>query len=101
MADHMSNSTEVEPKKVAINWRVRLRNRTFWITAVPAAVLAIQLFANIFGIQLDFGDLGNRILMFIDAVFVILAAAGVAIDPTTQGVSDSGQAMGYDVPRKG
>ena len=102
MADHMSEVKEkVEPKKIAINWKVRIRNKTFWMTEVPAIILAVQLFANIFGIKLDLGDLGNRIVAFVDAAFVVLAAAGIAIDPTTYGVSDSGQAMGYDFPRKG
>lgn len=84
-----------------INWKVRIRNRNFWITIVPALVLAVQLFANIFGVSLDFGDLGNRIVAFIDALFAVLAIVGVVNDPTVATLSDSGQAMGYDIPRKG
>ena len=84
-----------------INWKVRIRNRNFWITIVPALVLAVQLFANIFGVSLDFGDLGNRIVAFIDALFAVLAIVGVVNDPTVATLSDSGQAMGYDIPRMG
>lgn len=84
-----------------INWKVRIRNRNFWITIVPALVLAVQLFANIFGVTLDFGDLGNRIVAFIDALFAVLAIVGVVNDPTVATLSDSGQAMGYDIPRRG
>lgn len=84
-----------------INWKVRIRNRNFWITIVPALVLAVQLFANIFGVSLDFGDLGNRIVAFIDALFAVLAIIGVVNDPTVATLSDSGQAMGYDIPRRG
>lgn len=84
-----------------INWKVRIRNRNFWITIVPALVLTVQLFANIFGVSLDFGDLGNRIVAFIDALFAVLAIIGVVNDPTVATLSDSGQAMGYDIPRRG
>lgn len=84
-----------------INWKVRIRNKNFWITIVPALIIAVQLFANIFGVTLDFGDLGNRIVAFINALFVVLALMGVVNDPTTAGIGDSGQAMGYDLPRRG
>ena len=84
-----------------INWKVRIRNRNFWITIVPALILAVQLFANIFGVTLDLGDLGNRIVAFIDALFAVLAIVGVVNDPTVATLSDSGQAMGYDIPRRG
>ena len=84
-----------------INWKVRIRNRNFWITIVPALILAVQLFANIFGVTLALGDLGNRIVAFIDALFAVLAIVGVVNDPTVATLSDSGQAMGYDIPRRG
>lgn len=38
-----------------INWKVRIRNKTFWVSLVPAALLLIQVIAAVFGIALDFG----------------------------------------------
>lgn len=84
-----------------INWKVRVRNKNFWVTIVPALAIAVQLFASIFGVTLDLGDLGNRIVAFINALFVVLTILGVVNDPTTYGIGDSGQAMGYDIPRRG
>ncbi|MBP3883627.1 MAG: phage holin [Olsenella sp.] len=84
-----------------INWKVRIRNKNFWITIVPALIIAVQLFANIFGVTLDFGDLGNRIVAFINALFVVLALMGVVNDPTTASLADSSRAMTYTEPKEG
>ena len=32
-----------------INWKVRLRNKNFWITIIPALLLLAQVVASIFG----------------------------------------------------
>lgn len=82
-----------------INWKVRIRNKHFWVTIVPALILAVQLFANIFGVELDLGDLGTRIVAFIDAAFAVLTILGVVNDPTTATFEDSALAMTYEVPK--
>ena len=82
-----------------INWMVRLKNKTFWLSLIPAVLLLIQVVAAVFGYTLDFGDLGNKLLAVVNAVFAVLAILGVVTDPTTKGVSDSKQAMLYDEPK--
>lgn len=84
-----------------INWKVRIWNKNFWFAMVPAILLVIQAGAAIFGYSLDFGDLGNKILAFIDAVFVILVLLGIVNDPTTATYSDSAQARTYEKPKEG
>lgn len=84
-----------------INWRVRLKNKAFWVAFVPALLLLAQVVAAVFGFTLDLGDLGNKLLAVVNAVFALLAILGVVTDPTTAGVSDSTQAMGYDSPKEG
>jgi phi LC3 family holin len=84
---------------VNINWKVRVKNKAFWITLIPAVLIAIQAIAAVFGITLDLGDLGNRILIAVDAIFVVLALLGIVLDPTTAGVSDSTKAMSYNRPK--
>lgn len=81
-----------------INWKVRIQNKSFWLSLIPAALLLIQVVAAVFGYQLDLGDLGNRLLAVVNAVFAVLAILGVVTDPTTPGVSDSVRAMGYIEP---
>ena len=45
-----------------INWLVRIKNKNFWISVIPATLLLIQVIASVFGYTLDFGELGNKLL---------------------------------------
>ena len=83
-----------------INWKVRLKNKEFWISLIPAILLLIQVVAAPFGLVLDFGELGNQILAIVNAVFALLAILGIVVDPTTAGVGDSAQALTYEEPKK-
>ena len=83
-----------------INWLVRIKNKTFWVTIIPALLLLIQAVAGVFGFQIDLGDIGEKLLAVVNAVFAVLAILGIVTDPTTDGVSDSTQAMGYIEPKK-
>lgn len=83
-----------------INWTVRLKNKTFWISLIPALLLLIQVVAAPFGLVLDFGELGNQLLSIVNAVFAVLAILGIVTDPTTAGITDSSQALTYKEPKK-
>ena len=83
-----------------INWRVRIKSKAFWVAIIPAVLLLAQVVAAVFGYTLDLGDLGNRLLAVVNAVFAVLAILGVVVDPTTEGISDSAQALAYKAPRK-
>lgn len=82
-----------------INWKVRIANKAFWISIIPAVLLLIQVVAAVFGFQLDLGDLGNKLLDVVNAIFAVLVILGVVTDPTTKGIADSSQAMTYDKPK--
>lgn len=84
-----------------INWSVRLKNKNFWITAVPALLLLIQTVASVFGFTLDLGELGNKLLAVINAAFMLLSILGIVNDPTTATLSDSTNALTYTEPKKG
>ena len=83
-----------------INWKVRLKNKSFWLALIPAALLLIQAVAALFGFELDLDFLGERLLTVVNALFVVLTILGVVVDPNTQGVGDSERALGYDEPAK-
>lgn len=83
-----------------INWKVRIRNKNFWLSIIPAVILLIQAVGQVFGYTLDFGVLSERLLAVVNAVFVVLAILGVVTDPTTAGVADSERAMSYERPYK-
>ena len=83
-----------------INWKVRLKNKNFWLALIPALLLLIQAVAYVFGFTLDLSELGDKILAVVNSLFAVLSILGIVTDPTTQGVSDSMLAMTYDEPRK-
>nr|DAT51029.1 MAG TPA: holin [Caudoviricetes sp.] len=83
-----------------INWKVRIKNKAFWLAFIPAALLLVQTVAAVFGYSLDFGELGNRLIAVVNAVFGVLVILGVVVDPTTQGVGDSRQALNYKEPKE-
>lgn len=82
-----------------INWTVRLKNKSFWVAIIPAVLLLVQVVAAVFGFTLDLGDLGNKLLDVVNAVFSVLVILGVVTDPTTQGIGDSKQALTYTDPK--
>ena len=81
-----------------MNWKVRIKNKTFWVAIIPAVLLVVQAVVALFGVQIDLGQIGNRLLAVVDAVFAVLTILGVVVDPTTAGVGDSQRAMGYAEP---
>ena len=83
-----------------INWKVRIRNKNFWLSIIPAVLLLIQAIGAVFGYTFDFGILSEKLLAVVNAVFVVLAILGVVTDPTTHGISDSQRALTYEAPYK-
>lgn len=83
-----------------INWKVRFKNKNFWVTVIPALLLLIQVVASVFGFALDLGDLGNKLLAVVNAAFALLSILGIVNDPTTATLNDSANAMTYEKPKK-
>ena len=75
-----------------INWRVRLRNKTFWMTLVPLLVLLTQ--------QLGLNWVPENWESIFGTVMSILIVVGIINDPTTAGVKDSAQALTYTEPKE-
>lgn len=84
-----------------INWQVRIKSKQFWLSLIPAVLLLVQVIAAVFGFELDLGDIGNKLLDVVNALFAVLAILGIVVDPTTAGVGDSAQALTYDRPKEG
>ena len=83
-----------------INWVVRLKNKSFWLAIIPAILLLIQAVADVVGFQLDFGDISEKLITVVNAVFVVLSILGIVVDPTTDGIGDSTRALTYTTPNK-
>ena len=84
-----------------INWKVRIKNKNFWLAIIPAVLVLIRVVLAVFGVDIDFSGLNEKLLAVVEAVFVVLAILGIVTDPTTAGVGDSDRAMTYEKPFKG
>ena len=83
-----------------INWIVRIKNKAFWLAIIPAVLLLIQAVADVVGYQLDFGDISDKLIAVVNAVFVVLSILGIVVDPTTADFGDSTRALTYTTPNK-
>lgn len=81
-----------------INWKVRVKNKNFWIAFIPAVILLIQTIGAVFGLDIDLSAMGDKLLAVVNAAFVLLSILGIVTDPTTAGIGDSAQALGYEAP---
>ena len=71
-----------------INWRVRIKNRAFWLSLIPAVLLLLQQALRLCGVDFDPGQLEGQLTGLIGTVFSILALLGIVADPTTPGIRD-------------
>ncbi|NHI66751.1 phage holin [Lactococcus garvieae] len=76
-----------------INWKVRIKSKTFWLAVVPAFLLLAQTIGAPFGYKWDFVVLNQQLAAIINAAFGLLAIIGVVVDPTTAGIKDSQRVM--------
>ena len=60
-----------------INWKVRFFNKTYWLSLIPAVLLLIQVVCALFGYTLEMGELGNKLMAVVNAVFGALVILGM------------------------
>lgn len=81
-----------------INWLVRVKNKAFWVALIPAVLLLVQAVAALIGVSIDLGEIGDKLLQVVNAIFTVLAILGIVTDPTTTGLGDSERALTYTQP---
>ncbi len=88
-----------------INWKVRARQKWFWVTLIPAVLLLLDqlwgLFSLLGSIQaghLYDGPLMEAMLAIVGSVFAVLVVIGIPVDTTTEGYGDSARALTYEEP---
>lgn len=83
-----------------LNLTVRAKNPWFWVSLLGVVLTAMGVSPDMFT---SWGAVLEAIKGLVTNPFmlgsVIIAVLGVFIDPTTAGVGDSTQAMGYTTPR--
>ncbi|MCE5541747.1 phage holin [Staphylococcus felis] len=80
-----------------INWKLRFKNKAVLTGLLSAVLLFVKQVTEIFGI--DLSTQLEQVSGVVGAVLMLLTGLGILIDPTTQGVSDTGIAHTYDEPR--
>lgn len=80
-----------------INWKVRFKHKTFLIALFALALLLIQQVAAFF--NFDTSVFNQQATDLFNTILSILVLLGVVVDPTTESLSDSQQALGYHKPR--
>ena len=76
-----------------INFKARLRNKTFIISASALIVSILYRVLLLLGVlpSVTEDEISEIIAMGVN----VLALAGVVVDPTTDGIADSDRAMSY------
>lgn len=80
-----------------INWKVRMKNKTFVVTFIAAVVAFVYQMAGIVGWVPPVTQ--DMVGQLIGAVLNVLVAVGILVDPTTKGAADSEQALMYQEPK--
>lgn len=81
-----------------MNLKVRLKNKTFWLTAIPATITFIYTILSLFDVVPGISE--ATLVKLATMVISALSVLGVFVDPTTAGIRDSQRAMGYLTPFK-
>lgn len=74
-----------------INWKLRFQNKATLLAIASTVILLIQ--------QLGF-KLPDNIADVVNTFLTLLVLLGVINDPTTEGISDSPNALTYNEPKK-
>ena len=88
-----------------INWKVRIRQKWFWLTIIPAALLLLDQLWGLYGLlgsvqagHLYDGPLMEAMLRLVGTAFGVMVLVGVPVDTTTDGYGDSARALAYREP---
>ena len=81
-----------------MNWRVRIKNKAFWLAIIPAIALVVQAVLAVFGYTINLETMVGKLQAVVNAVFAVLVILGIAVDPTTVGIGDSERAKSYIEP---
>ncbi|EGQ1717365.1 phage holin [Staphylococcus pseudintermedius] len=75
-----------------------MKQKTFWVAMLSAIFLFAQSIAKVLGYDIQVYT--EQLTDALNSILGILVLMGVIQDPTTQGVSDSHQALNYEEPRQ-
>lgn len=74
-----------------INFKLRLQNKATLVALISAVFLMLQQFGF---------NIPSNIQEGVNTLVLILVILGIVTDPTTKGIADSEQALGYHEPKQ-
>ncbi len=80
-----------------INWKVRIKHKPFLLGAFALLLLLVQQIGALVGY--DTTIYNEQVTELFNTVLAFLVLIGVVVDPTTEGTSDSEQALKYEKPK--
>ena len=81
-----------------INWKLRFKNKTTLIAMIGAAITFVYQILSLLGVTPKISQ--DTVVQLVSLIINVLVALGIVVDPTTHGISDSEQALNYQVPKK-
>lgn len=81
-----------------INWKLRLKNKATLLSLIGVTLSFVYTLLGAIGIvpSITEDSLHTICLTLVE----VLAAIGIVVDPTTEGIEDSNRALSYNSPRK-
>ena len=80
-----------------INWKVRLKNKTWLLSFVLAVVAFVYQILGMVGVTAPISE--DMATQIVGLLINLLVGLGVVVDPTTKGTKDSEQALTYNKPQ--
>lgn len=86
-----------------INWKIRVKNVSFWVSVALAVFTPILAYMGLTAQDMTtWSALGNMLLNAIKNPYILLMVAvsvyNAIVDPTSTGVTDSARALQYSYP---
>lgn len=81
-----------------INWKVRLKQKTFLTSIFSSLLLLAQAISSLFGFNIT-EEFGQELTYTFNCFLSALVITGIIVDPTTQGLADSENAQDYEEPK--
>lgn len=82
-----------------MNFILRLKNKTCLVALISSIVAFVYQILGIFEVVPVISE--SEITQICGIVINLLVTLGIIVDPTTQGIVDSKQALEYTEPKKG
>ena len=86
-----------------INWKIRIKNPSFWVSVAIAIITPILAYMGITAQDITtWSALGNVLLQAVSNPYILVMVAvsvyNAVVDPTTTGFTDSVNALAYTKP---